>query len=196
MRVFLAGGSGVIGMRLIPMLSAAGHDIAGMTRTPGKANRLLTLGAWPVVCDVFDLQALCDAVGSYRPDVVLHQLTDLPDDQSQIAERAGANARMRREGTRNLLVAAKRALTPHFVAQSVAWQLPGDAGAAVEEHEQAVLDAGGVIIRYGQFYGPGTYFESELPPHPRVEISDAARRTLSALKAPSGVVVIAEEPPG
>lgn len=166
MRVFLAGGSGVIGMRLIPMLSAAGHDIAGMTRTPGKANRLLTLGAWPVVCDVFDLEALCDAVGSYRPDVVLHQLTDLPDDQSQITERAAANARMRREGTRNLLVAAKRALTPRFVAQSVAWQLPGDGGAAVEEHELAVLDAGGVVIRYGQFYGPGTYFESEVPPAP------------------------------
>jgi len=194
MRVFLAGGSGVIGMRLIPMLSAAGHDIAGMTRTPGKANRLLTLGAWPVVCDVFDLEALCDAVGSYRPDVVLHQLTDLPDDQSQITERAAANARIRREGTRNLLVAAKRALTPRFVAQSVAWQLPGDGGAAVEEHELAVLDAGGVVIRYGQFYGPRTYFESEVPPHPRVEISDAACRTISALTAPSGVLEIAEDP--
>ncbi len=166
MRVFLAGGSGVIGMRLIPMLSAAGHDIAGMTRTPGKANRLLTLGAWPVVCDVFDLEALCDAVGSYRPDVVLHQLTDLPDDQSQITERAAANARIRREGTRNLLVAAKRALTPRFVAQSVAWQLPGDGGAAVEEHELAVLDAGGVVIRYGQFYGPRTYLSRRCPRTP------------------------------
>lgn len=195
MRVFLAGASGVIGTRLIPVLSAAGHDIAGMTRTREKANRLLTLGAWPVLCDAFDLDALCDAVGSYRPDVVLDQLTDLPDDPAQIAQQAAANARMRREGTRNLLVAAKRALVPRFVAQSVAWQIAGEGGAAVEEHERSVLDAGGVIIRYGQLYGPGTYFESEVPPHPRVQVGDAARRTLPALTASSGVLVVAEDQP-
>lgn len=194
MRVFLAGASGVIGVRLIPLLSAAGHDIAGMTRTREKANRLLQLGAWPVLCDVFDLEAVCDAVASFRPDVVLDQLTDLPDDPAQVAQRAAATARMRREGTHNLLVAAQRALIPRFVAQSVAWQIPGEGGAAVEEHERAVLEAEGVIIRYGQLYGPGTYFESEVPPHPRVEVGDAARRTMPALTAPSGVLVVAEDP--
>ncbi len=193
MRVFLAGASGVIGVRLVPLLSAAGHDVAGMTRTPQKANRLLGLGAWPVLCDVFDVDALCEAVGAYRPDVILHHLTDLPDDPGQIAELAADNARMRREGTGNLLTAARRAHVPRFVAQSVAWQIPGEGGAAVEEHERAVLDAGGVVVRYGQFYGPGTYFEAEVPPPPRVQIDDAARRTLPALTASSGVLVVAED---
>ncbi len=101
---------------------------------------------------------------------------------------------MRREGTRNL-VAAASAAGARVVAQSVAWQVPGDGGAAVEEHERAVLDAEGVVIRYGQLYGPGTFFESELPPVPRVHVDAAARRTLPMLDAPSGVVVVTEEPP-
>lgn len=106
-----------------------------------------------------------------------------------------ANARMRRQGTRNLLAAAEAAGATRFIAQSVAWQIPGDGGAAVEEHERAVLDSSGVVIRYGQFYGPGTYFESELPPPPRVHVDDAARRTVPALEEPSGVLVVLEDQP-
>ncbi len=145
MRIFLAGASGVIGVRLVPLLVADGHEVAGMTRSPGKAEGLRALGAEPVVCDVFDLDALSAAVRAFGPDVVLHELTDLPDDPGRISEMAAANNRIRREGTRNLLAAAKAAGAPRFVAQSIAWQIPGDGGAAVEEHERAVLGAGGVV---------------------------------------------------
>lgn len=193
MRVFVAGASGVIGVRLVPLLLAAGHDVAGMTRTPTKAQQLRALGAEPVVCDVFDLDALCAIVDSFGAEAVLHELTDLPDDRARIPELGAANARMRREGTSNLLAAAKAAGASRFVAQSVAWSLPGDGGAAVDEHERAVLDAGGVVVRYGRFYGPGTYFESELPPAPRVHVDEAARRTLPAIEERSRVLVIADD---
>lgn len=195
MRVFLAGASGVIGLRLVPLLVAAGHDVAGMTRTQAKAERLRGLGAEPVVCDVFDLDALSQAVSGFGPDAVVHQLTDLPDDPARIPELAGANARIRRQGTHNLLAAAKAAGAARFVAQSVAWPIPGEGGAAVKEHERAVLDAGGVVIRYGQFYGLGTYYETELPPPPRVQVDDAARRTLRALAQPSRVLIITDDQP-
>lgn len=196
MRVFVAGASGVIGLRLLPLLVAAGHEVAGMTRSPAKVELLESFGAAPVVCDVYDLDALCDAVVAFRPVVVLHELTDLPDDPTRIHELAAANSRMRRQGTRNLLAAAKSAGTQRFAAQSVAWQLSGDGGVAVAEHERAVLDAGGVVIRYGQLYGPGTYSTSTLPPPPRVHVDDAARRTLEALDAPTGVITVTEEQAG
>lgn len=189
MRVFLAGATGVIGVRLLPLLVAAGHEVAGMTRTPGKAGQVRALGAEPVVCDVFDRQQLARAIAGFRPDCVLHQLTDLPDDVRQLPERTAANNRIRREGTRNLLDTA--GATP-VIAQSVAWALPGDGGAAVAEHEGAVLDAGGVVVRYGQFYGPGTYFPTGLPSVPRIHVDAAARRTLPLLTAPSGVVVLVD----
>jgi len=79
-RIFIAGASGLIGIRLVAPLVSAGHVVAGMTRSPGKAARLSELGAEPVICDVFDAEALNRAVGAFRPDVVFHQLTDLPDD--------------------------------------------------------------------------------------------------------------------
>ncbi len=78
------------------------------------------------------------------------------------------------------------------MAQSVAWELGGDAGEAVREHERAVLEAGGVALRYGQFYGPGTYFEDEEPSPPRIHVDEAARRTAPALGAAPRVIIIAE----
>jgi hypothetical protein len=99
LRVFLAGASGVIGERLVPLLIGAGHDVAGMTRTPAKAERLRELGAQPVVCDVYDRDALHDAVGAFEPDLVLHQLTDMPDDRLQVPEWAAATRRMYRKRT-------------------------------------------------------------------------------------------------
>jgi nucleoside-diphosphate-sugar epimerase len=164
-----------------------------MTRSPHKADKLRALGAEPVVCDVFDAPALEEAVVSFRPDAVLDELTDLPDDERSIPEFREANARIRREGTRNLLAAARAAGAGRFLAQSVAWPLPGDAGAAVEELERSVLAAGGVVLRYGQFYGPGTYYEHDPPPPPRAHVDEAARRTVEALDAPSGIVEIVEE---
>jgi hypothetical protein len=96
------------------------------------------------------------------------ELTDLPDDRERLHAFEAANDRMRREGTRNLLDAAAAAKAPRFLAQSIAWQLPGERGAAVDELERTVLEAGGVVLRYGQPYGPGTFYESELPEPPRV----------------------------
>ena len=100
----------------------------------------------------------------FKPDVVLNELTDLPDDAAQISELADLNARIRTEGTRNLIEAARRSGSPKILAQSVAWQLPdGPDAQAVAELERSVLAEGGVVLRYGQFYGPGTYNEQQPP---------------------------------
>jgi len=122
---------------------------------------------------------------------VLNELTDLPDDAAQIGELADLNARMRAEGTRNLIEAARRSGSPKILAQSVAWQLPdGPDAQAVAELERSVLAEGGVVLRYGQFYGPGTYNEQQPPEEPRVHIDRAAERTVEALGEPTGIVVI------
>lgn len=192
MRVFVAGASGVIGVRLVPLLVEVGHEVAGMTRSPEKVEPLRKLGALPVVCDVFDRPALREAVIDFAPETVVNELTDLPDDRRQLEAFGAANARIRREGTRNLLDAAVAAKAPRFLAQSIAWQLPAERGAAVEELERMVLEAGGVVLRYGQFYGPGTFFEAEFPEPPRVHVDAAAERTASLLAAESGVVTITE----
>ena len=192
MRVFLAGATGVIGMRLIPLLVGAGHEVAGMTRSPARAELVSGQRVTPVVCDVFDAEALDAAVTGFGPDLVMHQLTDLPDESDLIAEFAARNNRIRTEGTRNLLAAARRAGAGRFLAQSIAWTPPG-AGDAVAEHERLVLEAGGVVLRYGMFHGPGTYFGTErVPPPPRVHVAEAARRTVAALDAPSGILTITD----
>jgi uncharacterized protein YbjT (DUF2867 family) len=193
MRIFLAGASGVIGVRLIPLLVAGGHEVSGMTRSPGKADALRELGADPVVCDVFDAAALVDAVGLCTPELVMHQLTDLPDRPDQIPEYAARNNRIRTEGTRNLLAAARAAGATRFVAQSIAWTPPAG-GEAVAEHERMVLEADGVVIRYGVFYGRDTYSGSDrVPPPPRIQVDEAARRTVSLLDAASGIIVVTDE---
>ena len=195
--VFLVGATGVLGVRLVPLLIEAGHAVAGVTRSPAKTDNLRALGAEPVVCDLFDTAGLRAAVVSFAPDAVMHQATDLPDDPRRLHEHAASNNRIRREGTRNLLAAAQAAGTVrHFLAQSVAWRLAGDAGAAVEELEQAVLKRGGVVLRYGRLYGPGTYYESHAPSPPRIHVDEAARRTIALLDAASGVHAIVEDEAG
>jgi len=193
MRIFLAGASGVIGVRLVPLLTERGHQVAGMTRSPGKADRLRELGAEPVVCDVYDRDALIGAVTRFRPDLVMHQLTDLPDQVEQLAAYRERNNRVRTEGTRNLLDASQAAGADRFIAQSIAWRPPG-VGETVEEHERMVLAAGGLVLEYGVFYGPGTFGGDKVPEPPRIHVDQAARRTVELLEAPSGVLVIAEEP--
>jgi nucleoside-diphosphate-sugar epimerase len=192
MRIFLAGASGVIGTRLVPLLVATGHEVAGMTRSPDKTDLLRRLGATPVVCDVYDREALRDAVVSSAPDAVVHELTDLPDDASALG-RDGRNARIRREGTRNLLTAAHAAGARRFLAQSVAWELEGDGAAAKAELERLTLEAGGVVLRYGRLYGPETYYPDTLPPPPRIHVDEAARLTVALFDAPSGVVELVED---
>jgi len=180
-RIFLAGASGVIGRRLIPLLRDAGHNVVGMTRSPEKANALLALGAAPVVVDVFDRNALFRTVAGAKPDVVIHQLTDLPRglNPAQMNDAIIRNARIRDEGTGNLISAAIDAGARKFVAQSIAWAYaPGplphpesDPLDATAEGNRAISVGGvmalenwvlcsqgitGIVLRYGQLYGPGT----------------------------------------
>jgi NAD dependent epimerase/dehydratase family len=193
MRVFLAGASGVIGQRLIPLLLRAGHVVGGMTRSPGKTELLAELGAEPIVCDVFDRSALIKAGREFKPDVILNELTDLPDEAEKIGEYRELNARIRTEGNRNMIEAARQSGSPKILVQTVAWKLPDGPGAlAVAELERTVLAEGGVVLSYVQFYGPGTYYEQRIPPEPRIQIDRAAERTAELLDAPSGVVIITD----
>jgi uncharacterized protein YbjT (DUF2867 family) len=196
MRIFLAGASGVIGQRLIPRLVQAGHIVGGMTRSSSKIGLLRQLGAEPILCDVFDREALIQAVRDFKPDLILNELTDLPDDVTKIGEYGTRNARIRTEGNQNLIDAARQSGSPKILAQTVAWKLPDGPGAqAAAELERSVLAEGGVVLSYGMFYGPGTYSEHKPPRQPgipQVHIDRAAERTVELLGEPSGVVVIVD----
>jgi nucleoside-diphosphate-sugar epimerase len=191
MRIFLAGASGVIGVRLVPLLREAGHEVVGMTRSPDKVGLLRGLGAAPVVCDVFDDDSLKKAVSGASVEMVMHQLTDLPDGVDQLPTYRERSNRMRTEGTRNLIEAARAAGVRRFIAQSIAWE-PAGGAEAVQELERMVLDFDGVVLRYGQLYGPGTFYEERPPEPPRIHVDEAARRTVELLDAGSGVIVVTE----
>ena len=191
MRIFLAGASGVLGSRIVPRLVAGGHRVAAMTRSPEKVEQLRALGADPVVCDVFDPAGLNAEVVAYRPEMVMHQVTDLPDEVDQLGNYGARNDRMRTEGTRNLIIAAQAADASRILAQSIAWHPPGRAE-AVEVLERQVLDANGVVLRYGQLYGPGTFYEDQPPDHPRIHVDEAATATVRHLSSPPGTYVLAE----
>lgn len=192
-RVFIAGATGVIGRRLVRLLTAEGHEVAGMTRSELGSDWLRAHGATDYRVDAFDRQAVAAAVAAFRPDVLLHQLTDLPDRSDQLPSKRGDNARIRVEGTRNLVDAARASGVGRIIAQSIAWELPPGAGAdAVAYLEQAVLGAGGTVLRYGQFYGPGTFYEDALPDHPRIHIDAAAAATIAEISGPPGIRTITE----
>lgn len=184
-RIFLAGATGAIGQRLIPLLCAAGHHVTGTTRFEAKASMLRALGAEPVVVDVFDAAALKQVLLAARPDTVIHQLTDLPPglDPAKMADAIGRNARIRGEGTRNLIDASIAAGTKRLIAQSIAWMyapgpqphnendpldraadgprgitLAGVVSLETQTLQSPPLD--GIVLRYGQLYGPGTGSES------------------------------------
>lgn len=181
--IFLAGASGVIGRSLIPLLRDAGHHVTGSTRAPDNQAKLRALGIEAVIVDVFDGEALGRAVSAAAPDVVIHQLTDLSAglDPSSRTEVLMRNARLRRDGTANLVNAARAAGARRLIAQSIAWAYapkdppyvesdPLDVGASglrgvsvgngVVPLETAVLghsDFEGIVLRYGELYGPGTW---------------------------------------
>jgi nucleoside-diphosphate-sugar epimerase len=182
-RVFLAGGSGVVATRLIPALAAAGHQVTALTRSPDKADSVRAAGAEPAVADALDPDALAAAVHAARPEAVIHQLTAIPQriNPRKMARDFELTNRLRIEGTDNLLAAAKAAGARRFLAQSFAgWPYareggpvkteedrldpdpPGDLApllAAIRHLEAAVTGAegiDGIVLRYGPFYGPGT----------------------------------------
>ena len=217
-RVFLAGASGAIGRRLAPLLAGAGHAVWGTTRSADRAEALRATGVVPVIVDVFDRAALSRALREARPEVVIHQLTDLPKTLAGPPSEAvlKANARVRTEGTRNLLDAALAAGARRFVAQSLAWvyapgpephseddaldrDAQGPAGvtiAGVVALEQMTLGTPpleGVVLRYGQLYGPGTWNTAHNGRVP-VHVDAAAHAALLAIDAPhTGLFNIAEE---
>lgn len=194
MKVFLAGATGVLGVRVTPLLVAAGHHVSGLTRSAAKVGALTQLGAEPVVCDVYDASAITAAMVAAAPDLVLHELTDLPDDHDELAALRGRNARMRTEGTDNLVAAMHAAGARRIVAQSVAWRPTGAGAAAVDHLEETVLALDGVVLRYGQLHGPGTYFPDPEapPPEPRVDVDRAARETVGHLDASRGVYIVVD----
>jgi nucleoside-diphosphate-sugar epimerase len=193
MRIFLAGATGVIGMRLLPSMLAEGHVVAGMGRTKDKTERLRAVGVTPVWCDVFDQRSLTAAVKDFQPDLIVHQVTDLPDEIDQLADFLPRNDRVRSEGTRNLLAAAQAANAPGFLAQSIAWRTGPGTGPVLDAHENGVIAAGGTVLRYGMFYGPGTFFEDDPPPAPRIHVDNLARRTMPFLAGPRGIFTITDE---
>ncbi len=114
MRIFLAGATGAIGRRLVPLLLAGGHQVTGTTRSPEAARSLEAAGVQPAIVDVYDADALTRAAVDAKPEIVIHQLTDLPRsfDQKEMAAASPRNARLRIEGTRNLVAAAQAAQRP------------------------------------------------------------------------------------
>src|SRR5262249_49088125 len=129
-KILVAGAGGVIGRRLVPLLRARGYEVSGTTRSAARAEELRRAGVHPIVLDVYDRQAVIDAVASTRPEAVIHQLTDLsggfaPDKQR---ETLAKNARIRAEATPNLVAAAVGAGVRRLIAQSIVWMYaPGPA---------------------------------------------------------------------
>jgi len=182
MRIFLAGATGAIGRPLAALLVADGHEVTGTTRSADKAKALRKAGVRAVVVDAYDALALEQAVWEARPEVVIHQLTDLPQmaDPALMPAALEANAKLRIDGTRNLMAAAKGAGARRVIAQSIAFIYAPGVGARVETDplalqpdgtpgaslrgvlslEQQVLGArgiDGIVLRYARLYGPGTW---------------------------------------
>ena len=207
----------MIGRRLALLLRDAKHEVAGSTRDPAKAARLKALGIEPVVVDVFDADGLARAVMHARPDVIVHQLTDLPSAPGTPGYAAGqeANRRLRIDGTHNLMQAATRASVPRVIAQSIAFvYAPGHAArvesdpfdiaagpprnltvegvVALEREVLHTSDIVGVVLRYGYFYGAGTWYDAP-PKPPSVHIDAAAHAALLSVDKGNGVYNIAED---
>ena len=239
MRVFVAGASGAIGRPLVPRLVAAGHEVTGTTRSEERAEAIRAAGATAAVVDVFDASSLRAAVDEARPEVLVHQLTSLPDRLDFRKEGVyEPTNRVRIEGTGILLDAARAAGVRRVVCQSIAFayrpegarvkteddplmdDIPGNFGSglrALNEMEAMVLEADGidgVVLRYGFFYGPGTYYADDgtttadvrrrrMPIVGRgtgifsfVHVDDAADATVAAVeRGAPGIYNIADDEP-
>jgi nucleoside-diphosphate-sugar epimerase len=233
MKVFIAGGTGAVGKRLVPLLASAGHDVHATTRSAGKADDLRRLGAEPVVLDVLDREAVESAVAATRPEVIVHQATALSDigDFRKFAEEFAQTDRLRTEGTDNLLAAALASGVRRVVAQSfTSWPYAKVGGPvkteddpldeslpeavrgtieAIKHLEAAVLDAGGIVLRYGSFYGAAidpmldAVRGRKVPlvgdgggVWSLVHVADAAAATVLALeRGESGVYNVADDEP-
>jgi nucleoside-diphosphate-sugar epimerase len=221
-RIFLAGATGAIGRRLLPLLISGGHSVTAMVRSPEGALSVERDGATAVQADAMDAAAVRAAVLAARPEVLMHQLTALSGGDF------AANSALRVHGTRNLADAAEAAGVSRFIAQSINWVYePGDVPAtesvplnlraksgpvpAVAELEaQTARSPEWVVLRYGSLYGPGTWYspdgafgqqarEGKLTATADVasfvHVDDAATAAVAALDWPSGAVNVCDEEP-
>jgi nucleoside-diphosphate-sugar epimerase len=238
MRVFVAGGTGAIGRPLVAALAAAGHEVAVYSRNAGKVAALGVPGITPAVGDAFDAEALIGAVQSFRPEVVINELTSLSQTANPLAIKRGFDltGRLRREVSKTLVSAARAAGARRIVAQSISFAYRPGPGVRTEadplwtdaEGQIGILTGSvgtlesttlgdaeleGVVLRYGSFYGPGTYFAPDglyatmlkrrVLPIPGkgggmfalVHIDDAAAATVAALEGPTGTFNVAGDVP-
>ena len=238
MRVFVAGGTGAIGRPLVTALVEAGHEVAVYSRSAANVIALGVPGVVPAVGDAFDADALIGAVQAFRPEVVVNELTSLPQTVNPLAIKRGFDqtSRLRREVSKTLVTAARAAGARRIVAQSISFAYRPGPGVRTEDDplwtdakgqiglltgSVATLEANtlgdaeleGAVLRYGTFYGPGTYFAPDglyatmlkrrMLPIPGegggvfalVHIDDAAAATVSALEGPTGVFNVAGAAP-
>jgi 2-alkyl-3-oxoalkanoate reductase len=190
MKVFVAGASGTIGVPLVRALVASGHQVFAMTRSPEKPQSLRALGATPVVADALDASALTKALVNARPEVVIHQLTNLPKTGVRSAKDLESTNRLRTEGTRNLIDAAIAAKAKRIIGASFVMLLAAkrdengrleDGAAAMQSMESQIVEASrsgrieGIVLRYGMWYGPGNPMTQQM-------IWMAKRRLLPVVK--------------
>lgn len=239
MKIFIAGGTGAIGRPLIAELLVRGHSLIALTRSAEKAQALEEQGTEPAIADVFDAEAVHAAMHRARPEVVIEQLTSLPRTYTRESMSAAAafNRRIRLEGGANVLAAAQASGVRRYLRQSIAfWAVPGpgladevtplavDASPAVaadvrvvteiERHLFAAPNLEGIALRYGFFYGPGTWFTpgGDVAEQVRqqqfpiigsgagvwswLHIADAALATAAAVEqGPPGIYLVANDEP-
>jgi nucleoside-diphosphate-sugar epimerase len=225
MRVFVAGATGLIGRRAVALLLDAGHEVSAIARSEDAAKPLRDLGAGVAVTDVFDVEPLRAAMAMTEPEVVIHQLTVLPDrlGAADAAATFAENDRMRVEGTRALVDAAAAVGARRVVAQSIAFAYEpvgdwivqesaplyldapspwGRSVGAVAELERQVLEAtgmDGVVLRYGSMYGPGTWYDGTIGDGAAmlsfIHVDDAASAAVAAVDAPPGVFNVVDDEP-
>lgn len=208
MRVLIAGATGAIGRQLVPRLQAAGHDVSALTRGEARAAQLRDRGVEPHVADVFDHDEVVAAIVAARPEVVIHQLTALPQvmDVRRYAREIEPTNRLRAEATPHLLAGARAAGARRIIVQSISFvtapegpavhdegaRVYDDAPAAFRravavttQMERDVLTAADldpVVLRYGFFYGPGTYYAPD-----GSTVADIRRRRFPILGHGTGV---------
>jgi nucleoside-diphosphate-sugar epimerase len=220
-KIFLAGATGAIGRRLVPLLIDAGHFVSGTTRDADKVPALKRAGAQPIVLDVLNQRALQDAVTRVKPDVIIYQVTNLPKvfNPTKLAEMIQLNSRVRIEGTRNLVAAARIAGARRLIAQSLAFAYADgpephaetDPIASGEGNQPSAITARGVraleeyvlvdtkpeiegiVLRYGRLYGPGTWTQTPNARAP-LHVDAAAHAALLAVaRGKPGAYNIAED---
>jgi nucleoside-diphosphate-sugar epimerase len=218
-KIFLAGATGAIGKRLVPQLLDAGHEVYGTTRSDRKVAELRTAGVIPIIADVYDAPALSRAMIEVRPEIVINQLTDLPAnlEPSGMAEGVVRTTRIRIQGTRNLVAAALESGARRVISQSLACWVYADGPQPYSENDPLDLRADspyavvvegvatleqlttksppleGVVLRYGQLYGPGTGRAEPVRPAP-LHVDAAANAALLAIDHGTfGIFNIAED---